>query len=195
MEKKYIDMWGAFFSRPVEVDSYRWNGWAVPYFAEDDLPELIKFLNENEITGAPWALAGDGVKGSHTTEICCDWKKFESNDFKCSCNCDECAELWRWEKTNSGARVVSVGGGAWCWSDNSEEELAQEILEWLERDTPTKENFHALLNEETHRTGKQFTEIEFVLGCSRWNGWELYDPETFLSCINSSVESAGWVNA
>ena len=69
MEKKYIDMWGAFFSRPVEVDSYRWNGWAVPYFVEEDLPELIKFMNEQEFTGAPWALAGDGVRGSHTDQV------------------------------------------------------------------------------------------------------------------------------
>jgi len=195
MEKKYIDMWGAFFSRPVEVDSYRWNGWAVPYFGEDDLPELIKYMNEQEFTGAPWSLASDGVKGSHTTEICCDWKKFESNNFKCSCTCDECEELWRWEKTNSGARVVSVGGGAWCWSDNSEEELALTILDWLRNDAPTESNFDDLRFEVAYRTGALFLQKDFIIELSRNNGWELYDPEKFLASINSSVESAGWVNA
>jgi hypothetical protein len=194
MEKKFINMWGAYFSRPVAVDSYRWNGWAVPYFGEDDLPELIEFMNEQEFTGAPFSIDLDGVRGVHTDQICCNWEKFASNEYKCSCDCEECREVWGWE-TLDGARVVSVGGGAWCWSSDSAEELAEEILRWLERDTPTKENFYALLHEETHRTRIEFTEIEFILGCSRWNGWELYEPETFLDCINSSYESAGFYNA
>jgi len=194
MEKKYINMWGEFFPHPVLVSDSRWNGWAVPYFGEDDLPELIEFMNEKEFTGAPFSIDLDGVRGVHTDQMCCDWEKFAQNDFKCSCDCEECLELWPWEEIN-GERLVSVGGCAWCWSANSAEELADEIWGWMERDTPTKENFYALLNEETHRTGIEFTEVEFVLGCARWNGWDLTNPEEFLSCINSSVESAGWVNA
>jgi hypothetical protein len=149
-------------------------------------------MNEQEFTGAPWALASDGVRGSHTDINCC--LKFEKTYLECVCDCAECVEVWLWEK-NSGDRVVSVGGGAWCWSAHTAEELAHEILEWLERDTPTKENFYALLNEEIHRTKIQSTEIEFVLNCSKNNGWELYDPEAFLDCINSSYESAGFYNA
>ena len=192
MEKKYLDMWGAFFSRPVAVSSYRWNGWAVPYFGEDDLIELIEFMDEQEFTGAPFSIDLDGVRGVHTDQYCCE--KFEKTYSECSCDCDECIELWPWEEID-GARVVSVGGGAWCWSAHTAEELADEILGWMERDAPTLSNFYDLLNEETHRTGIEFTEIEFILGLSRWNGWELTNPEEFLKSINSSVESAGWVNA
>jgi hypothetical protein len=192
MEKKYIDMWGAFFSRPVEVDSYRWNGWAVPYFTEEDLPELIKYMNEQEFTGAPWALASEGVRGTHTDINCC--LKFEKKYLECVCDCAECVEVWRWE-TRDGARVVSVGGGAWCWDDNSEEELALSILDWLRNDAPTESNFDDLRFEVAYRTGALFLQKDFIIELSRNNGWELYDPEKFLASINSSAESAGWVNA
>lgn len=192
MEKKYIDMWGEFFPHPVLVSDERWNGWAVPYFGEDDLPELIEYMSEKEFTGAPFSIDLDGVRASHTDQYCCE--KFEKTYSKCSCECGECREVWGWEEID-GARVVSVGGWAWCWTENSAEELAQEILEWLNQDAPTLSNFYDLLHEEQYRTHIEFTEIEFILGCARWNGWDLTKPEEFLSCINSSVESAGWVNA
>ena len=192
MEKKYIDMWGAFFSRPVAVSSYRWNGWAVPYFGEEDLPELIEFMNEQEFTGAPFSIDLDGVRGVHTDLNCCE--KFEKKYLKCSCECDECREVWGWE-TLDGARVVSVGGGAWCWSAHTAEELALNILDWLRNDAPTESNFDALRFEVAHRTGALYLQKDFIIELARWNGWELTNPEEFLKSINSSVESAGWVNA
>jgi hypothetical protein len=192
MEQKYIDMWGAFFSRPVLVSRQRWNGWAIPYFSEDDLPELIEFMDEQEFTGAPFSIDLDGVRGVHTDQNCCE--KFEKKYLECSCECDECREVWGWEEID-GARVVSVGGGAWCWSAHTAEELAREILEWLERDAPTENNFELLREEKKDRTGADYFPIEFVLALSRWNGWNLYDPEEFLKSINESVKNAGFTNA
>ena len=178
-------MWGAVFSRPVEIDSYRWNGWAVPYFAEEDLVELVEFMNVQEFTGAPWSLDLDGVRGSHTSEICCDWNKFAENNFVCACECDECRELWRWESLE-GERVISVGGGAWCWSSSAPEDLAEEILNSF--DEQTDNNFELLRIEEINRTQVQFSAIQFVLGLSRWNGWELTNAEEFARAVNESAD-------
>jgi len=187
MENKYLNIWGEFFARPVLVSSSRWNGWAVPYFSEEDLPELIKFINEKEFTGAPFSIDSDGVRGVHTDQMCCNWEKFKTNSYKCSCECGECREVWGWE-TFDGARVVSVGGGAWCWDDSSAEELALNILDWLRNDAPTEKNFDTLREEHAHRTGALYLQKDFILELARWNGWELFNPEEFLKSINESAE-------
>jgi hypothetical protein len=185
MYSEYVDMWGAVFPHPVKIDSYRWNGWAVPYFAEENLVELVEFMNVQEFTGAPWSLDLDGVRGSHTTEICCNWNKFAENNFECACECDECRELWRWEILD-GERVISVGGNAWCWSSSAPEDLAEEILGSFDEETDN--NFELLRKEEIHRTQIEFSAIEFVLELSRWNGWALDDFEEFARAVNESAE-------
>jgi hypothetical protein len=119
MNREYVDMWGAVFSRPVLVAGERWNGWVIPYFGDEDLPELIKFMNVQEFTGAPFTVESFGVRGSHTDINCC---KSDGEYLKCACVCCECVDTFEYEQFE-GARVVSVGGGAWCWSISTPEEL------------------------------------------------------------------------
>jgi hypothetical protein len=184
MNKEYVDMWGAVFPNPVLVDSERWNGWAIPYFAESDLPELVDFMNLQEFTGAPWSLDLDGVRGSHTDNVCCDWNKFAENKFVCACECDECRELWRWE-TLDGARVVSVGGNSWCWSSSTPEELTSEILDGLS--DVAQLVFWDLLSEHNHRVGSNLTAGEFILLMNTGNGWDITPAQKF---EDSLIESA-----
>jgi hypothetical protein len=186
MNKEYVDMWGAVFSRPVEIDSYRWNGWAVPYFAEEDLPELVEFMNVQEFTGAPWSLDIDGVRGSHTSEICCDWNKFAENNFVCACECDECRELWRWESLE-GERVISVGGGAWCWSSSTREELANEIINAVS--DQARAILWDLLAEDNHRTGNSLGGEEFILLMNSGNGWSITDSQEFERALFESAQN------
>jgi len=119
MNKEYINMHGAVFGRPVLVESQRWNGWAIPYFTESDLPELMEYLSVQEFTGAPFKIESFGVRGTHTDINCC---KSDGEYLKCVCVCCECVDTFEWEEFN-GERVVSVGGGAWCWSSSTPEEI------------------------------------------------------------------------
>lgn len=126
MEKQYIDMWGAVFSRPVFVSSDYWNGWAVPYFTDEDLPALIQYMNEQEFTGAPYSIESNGVRGTHADVNCCE--KGDKTYLECVCLCDECVDYFPYEyfapEFFEGRRVVSVGGYSWCWSITTPEELA-----------------------------------------------------------------------
>ena len=126
MNKEYVNMWGAVFGRPVLVDGQRWNGWAIPYFSEEDLPALIDFMNVQEFTGAPFTVESFGVRGSHTDINCC--KPVVSDFLECLCVCCECVDTFEWESFE-GARVVSVGGGAWCWSSSTAEEFEDSLIE------------------------------------------------------------------
>jgi hypothetical protein len=188
MNYEYVDMWGAVFPHPVKIDSYRWNGWAVPYFAEENLPELVEFLNVQEFTGAPWSLDLDGVRGSHTDNFCCDWNKFAENNFVCACECDECRELWRWEDLD-GERVISVGGACWCWSSSAPEDLAEEILNSLSAEDLAKLDF--LRNETAHRVGGEISRAQFVFDSATGFGWSLDDFEDFADCVRSSFDCWG----
>ena len=183
MYKEYVDMWGAVFGRPVLVDSQRWNGWAIPYFSEEDLPELIEFMNAQEFTGAPYSIESFGVRGTHTDINCC--KPNDVSSINCACVCCECVDTFEWEYFECG-RVVSVGGGAWCWSSSAPEDLAEEILESFDEETDN--NFELLRKEEIHRTQIEFSAIEFVLGLNRWNGWELTNAEEFARAVNESAD-------
>jgi hypothetical protein len=183
MNKEYVDMWGAVFPNPVLVDSERWNGWAIPYFAESDLPELVEWLSAQEVTGAPFTIEPFGVRGSHTDINCCN--PVVSDFLECLCVCCECVDTFTFEELN-GERVVSVGGASWVWSSSAPEDLAEEILESFDEETDN--NFELLRKEEIHRTQIQFSAIEFVLGLNRWNGWALTNAEEFARAVNESAE-------
>ena len=182
MNKEYVDMWGAVFGRPVLVDSERWNGWVIPYFAESDFPELVEFLNANKVTGAPYSVESFGVRGTHTDITCCDGMRKEY--LKCLCVCCECVETFNFEELN-GKRVVSVGGGSWCWSSSTAEELADEILNAISDDA--RAILWDLLAEENHRVGSSLNGVEFILLMNKGNGWSITSAPEF---ENSLIESA-----
>jgi hypothetical protein len=184
MNEEYINMWGANFARPVLVANERWNGWVIPYFRESDLPELVEYLSVQEFTGAPFSVESFGVRGSHADVNCCN--PVVSNYLECLCVCCECVDTFEWEEFN-GERVVSVGGGAWCWSSSTREELASEIINAIS--DKARAILWDLLLEDNHRTGNSLSGEEFILLMNSGNGWSITDSQEFERALFESAQN------
>jgi hypothetical protein len=84
----------------ITLDAYTkgetWNGWEVPYFIDEQLPALFRYLTSNNVKVER---IGDDI---HTTQ--------QDDEFG--------AEIWHPVNISIDSRTVPawpVGGMSWCW--------------------------------------------------------------------------------